>query len=534
MGVQVLTPGIKPGQTNISRARVSPEWRWAWRGLHIAWPLWENAANPRDVAYHRHSESLSTGWSWDRSFPGTGLAFDATTSGADVLLATNTDTSEGALSQPPFSAVVVINNAVDGGSSNTILANRDRTSEGFSSGGGWVLKIEQFNNTGVIGFTKIRASDNSDLTSSLASPFGEFAVIGVTLEADNNIILYLDGTADDLGDTSAIGDPTDYGITLGGLYASGSPQELTGGDYLAFYGWDRALTSVEHQAIARDPFGPFRPQRRVSVLVPAAGQTVTVGLATETDTAFGVGAAKNQSVGLASETDSGLGVTAQKTVTVGLSLETDTSFGVTAAKDQAVGLASESDTALSVATAKVLDVGLATEADSALAVAIEKVVTAGLASETDTAFAVSTGNAISVGLATEADSAFGVSVAKQLSVGLASETDAALVVVPAKSYPAGLASETDSAFTVDLDRAYAIGLATESDSALAVSIAKALSVGLATETDTALAVIVVGAELDLRPPFTAAWIDRERNALWIDRERVAEWEDRERDAEWEQ
>jgi hypothetical protein len=58
----------------------------------------------------------------------------------------------------------------------------------------------------------------------------------------------------------------------------------------------------------------------------AAGQTVVVGLAAETDTALAATHFKTRSVGLAAETDTALAARAVRTKTVGLAAETDTAL----------------------------------------------------------------------------------------------------------------------------------------------------------------------------------------------------------------
>lgn len=325
-------------------------------------------------------------------------------------------------------------------------------------------------------------------------------------------------------------------------------------DGLMAGGWilGSALSENDLKRWSRDPFGPFRPARRTVVSVPAAGQTVTVGLATESDSALGVGASKTQPVSQPAETDAALALTALKTVNlglateaeiaqaasssktlaVGLPTETDQALALTAAKALSVGLVTESDVALALTVAKAAQVGLATETDTRLGLKALKEAVLGLASETDEALAVSTGTVVVVGLATEADSALAVGVAKALAAGLATETDTGLAVTPVRVVGVGLSQETEQALAVSVDRAFGVGLATETEIARAVSVAKAMSVGLATETGTALAVIVVGAEVDVQPPFTALWIAPARDAVWIVVGRDADWTDPDRDADW--
>ncbi len=123
-------------------------------------------------------------------------------------------------------------------------------------------------------------------------------------------------------------------------------------------------------------------------------QTISVGTATETDTAEAIVGVFDQtiSVGTASETDTGgvatvvtvSGTRAQgglawlfrsgsaptsQTITVGTATETDTAFAVTIPPDQtiSVGTATETDTAVavSIAVAQTISVGTAVETDTA-------------------------------------------------------------------------------------------------------------------------------------------------------------------------
>lgn len=166
----------------------------------------------------------------------------------------------------------------------------------------------------------------------------------------------------------------------------------------------------------------------------SAGQTVAVGIASETDTGLAitpVGGAGTVAVGIASETDSALAVTPTGTVSVaiGQASETDTALAVTAvggATSVTLGQASETDTALGI-----------TAAPGAATVAL------GVATETDTALAVTAANGtapVVIGIATETDEALTVNAAGGTVVvqtGIAAETDTALGVGAAITQQSG-------------------------------------------------------------------------------------------------
>lgn len=169
-----------------------------------------------------------------------------------------------------------------------------------------------------------------------------------------------------------------------------------------------------------------QPARRAFIPGKApAPQSVTMGLATETDTAFDIPATPGDvsvAVGLATTSSSGLSITpigGDVSLAIGLASETDTAFTITPLSDTslAIGLATETDTAFSVVTLP---------GDAAQ--------TVGLSQETDTGFTVSpSGGDVSVtlGLSTETDTALSITPlagAVSVAVGLATETDTALSV----------------------------------------------------------------------------------------------------------
>jgi hypothetical protein len=206
----------------------------------------------------------------------------------------------------------------------------------------------------------------------------------------------------------------------------------------------------------------------------AGGATSTLGLATETDTALGVTAAKVVTLGQATETDAALGATAAKTMTMGLATETDTALAVTATKAATLGIATETDSALGMTASKVYTLGLATETDEAL----------GMTSGASASFEFS--------LAAEVDAALGLTAAKVVTLGLATEVDLAVGFTATKSYSLGIATETDSALGLALTKLAPLGLATETSTAFAITAVKAYPLGLAAEVDEALAIVSAG------------------------------------------
>lgn len=145
--------------------------------------------------------------------------------------------------------------------------------------------------------------------------------------------------------------------------------------------------------------------------VSAGGTTITVGLATETDSAFAATGLKTRSIGLATSNESALAASLFKTLTVGLATEADSALAATHTRTIPIGLATETDSALALVLAKTISVGLATSNESALPVTINRTLAVGLALETDSALAATWSKLVQIGLAVETDTALAVSVA---------------------------------------------------------------------------------------------------------------------------
>ena len=204
----------------------------------------------------------------------------------------------------------------------------------------------------------------------------------------------------------------------------------------------------------------------------STGQTVAVGLVTETNATFALGKAKAKAVGLSSTTDTAL------------TLSTDIV--------QAVGLASETNAALTVASSKTKAVGLSTETNTALSTTAAKALSTGQAIDVNTALAIAASKAKAVGLTTETNTALSTTAAKVKAVGIASDTSTSLPATAAKSRTVGQASTLDSAAQLAILKSLSIGIAQQTDTALPLSIAQVVAVGLATETNTALALSTLG------------------------------------------
>ncbi len=253
--------------------------------------------------------------------------------------------------------------------------------------------------------------------------------------------------------------------------------------------WLRALSAGAHARFVANPSALLR--LRVPTLyyfIEGGGQTVTVGQASTTDTAFGVVPLRTYATGQAVETDSAFAATPERTHPIGLVSSADTAFAVVHSRALQLAQASEADSAFAAQPLRTRAIGLASETDSALSVTSARARSIGLASEVDSAFATQPLRAYDIGQASEADTAFAVAVGAGIAIGQAIEIDSAFVIAHAKAVLLGLGIEADTAFALTIERLLSTGLAIEADSAFAMIHARALATGQATEADTALAV----------------------------------------------
>lgn len=208
----------------------------------------------------------------------------------------------------------------------------------------------------------------------------------------------------------------------------------------------RGLSNAEAADWCVNPYADFAPlRRRVYFPSAAAGQTVTVNQALETDLAQAITRLKANTLGQSTETDLAQAITRRKTLAIGQALETDLAQAVTHAKAKLLGQATETDTAQAVAHAKTKALGQATETDLAQAITVSgnKIIAVGQVTETDVAQSLTARKAKQLGQTTETDTAQAVAHAKTKAIGQATETDLAQAITHAKTKGLGLALEID-------------------------------------------------------------------------------------------
>lgn len=174
-------------------------------------------------------------------------------------------------------------------------------------------------------------------------------------------------------------------------------------------------------------------------------------------------------------------------VTLGLAIETDAAFGLVRSKALTLGRASETDTARSLVPAKQATLGVTTETDSTQRIVATKTVVLGVATETDAVFALLGAKQVTLGSAAETDTAHEITTgaAPGFTFGTAAETDTAQPLAASKAATLGQASETDTTLPLTLFKTVILGVATEPDSAAALTVAKVRTLGIAAETDAA-------------------------------------------------
>ena len=201
--------------------------------------------------------------------------------------------------------------------------------------------------------------------------------------------------------------------------------------------------------------------------ISASGQTVNLGLASETASSFAVAGTKAEAVGLPSEVDTALAVVTERAVAVGLPVSSETAqeFGIS--RSVAAGITAEAASAFGLDAVKTRAVGLAADTESGFAVGVSRSRDIGLADET------------ALALAAVGD--------KQQAVGLAGDTETAIVLGRAKLAPAGISAEAGSAFDIAPIRGLAVSTVGETSAALAIAVLKQRALGLATSTEQAFA-----------------------------------------------
>ncbi len=296
-----------------------------------------------------------------------------------------------------------------------------------------------------------------------------------------------------------------------------SPGDGFEGQIADLFVFNKALTDAEVIEHYDNPFDMVYALGRKIWLLPSAaptGQTIAVGLVTETDLAQPVTAAKARALGQALETDLAQPVDVEPLRRlINQALETDLAQPVTSAKARALGQVLETDLAQALTAVKSRILGQVLETDLAQPITAAKLLTLGQVVEVDLAQPVTSAKARALGQVLETDLAQALTAVKSRILGQVTETDLAFeLIAQGQQVAIELVTDTDPAQPLDLEPPRQLtGQALENDTPHGLTSAKALGIGLTLETDLAQALTAVKSrilgqvtETDLAQPVASA------------------------------
>lgn len=209
------------------------------------------------------------------------------------------------------------------------------------------------------------------------------------------------------------------------------------------------------------------------VIVPAVStQLISVGVASESETAQAIFVDQITPVGVASESESAQVVVADQVIDVATAAESETANQVALDLSTLVSVASESESAQAVVVAageRSVSIGITSEAELAVSIAADQTISIGTASESEasTGIAVIFDQSVLVVSVSELEIARAVSIAQAVFVGLTSELEAAQViaVIFDQSLLVGVSTELEQANVVTPNQTVSVGAVSESESA---------------------------------------------------------------------
>ena len=173
-------------------------------------------------------------------------------------------------------------------------------------------------------------------------------------------------------------------------------------------------------------------------------------------------------------------------------------------------VATETDSAQTIGKTKIKTVPVATETDVAQALGRSKLYSLLTASETDTAQVLGKTKIYTLPTASETDVAIIISILTQdiiIAVATATETDSAQNLTVKKVYQLTPAVSGNAAQSLGVSKVLALVPATETDTALDFGKTKIYPVAVAEELDTAVAIVLSGAGVTLTPADIQAIVD---------------------------
>ncbi|MHC4690841.1 MAG: LamG-like jellyroll fold domain-containing protein, partial [Planctomycetota bacterium] len=304
------------------------------------------------------------------------------------------------------------------------------------------------NSSGNAVFQTRRGSiQNVTSTNSISANSGWHCVIA-GVDASNNQFVYLDNAGRASTARPAI-PPIPNGVRVGAANAGASAASGHIGPFFTLSGFDGdASTAADFRQAVSDGVSPmwFLGPSAVNVLVASELWGITFGGAGGGEPGLGNSIfAINGSPTLSDSPPQYITfytswvpfppAVTEQVISVGLSTETDTAFAVQPERTYPLGQAVETDTAFAIQPERTYPLGQAVETDTAFAIQPERIYPLGQAVETDTAFGLILEQKIAVNQAVETDTAFAIT--EVLTLDIAIETDTAFAVQPERTYPLG-------------------------------------------------------------------------------------------------
>lgn len=376
-------PLLKPGRWSVKPSLLEPLGQELSRGLVDLLPFWDDA--PTNVADGSFEENTKYGWaegsaSWQSKAEPTSHGAGWLNNGT-ANVGINTDrTVTPTEGQTDWTHLFVVR--IDSHTGDSGLHGFNGSNQFWFDTTGTSLRVGTQTSGGVVyGSTFHEAGDNGTT----------YVVLFRNNHQDTRTDVWVDG----VNHVSLAGRQNVAGAQTFYVASTSATSKPLNGSLVEFARWNRALTDTEVQTLSFDPFLLLRPAL-LETEVAVGDQTITIGIAPETDTVPSITPVKPiiQAVGLVTETDTAFTIVPVKPIiqTVGLVTETDTVPSVTPVKPiiQTVGLASETDTALAINLIRTVGVGIVTETDTALGVTVLKPIiqTVGIATEIDTALTI--------------------------------------------------------------------------------------------------------------------------------------------------
>lgn len=270
--------------------------------------------------------------------------------------------------------------------------------------------------------------------------------------------------------------------------------------------WSKQLPNTQELTVS--PWAVLE-DKETPVWFSAATGSVTLGQATETDTAQALSSSKVTTLGGTTGTDNAQALSVSKSVTAGTATSSDAAQTLTSSKNTTVSVVSGTDAAQALQVSKSVTIGTVTDTSTAQALTTGGGVNLGTVTDTSTAQALTTSKVTSLSQVTSIDTPVAVSVSKSYSLGIATETDTSVALTAVKSLQAAVS--TDTATALNTSKSVTIGTVVDMLSVQPLSTSHTVSLTQVVSTHTALDLTASGgtvlslSQADLNAIATAVW-----------------------------